>query len=67
MICGQTTSLITQTIRRSQSLGRSHPPKNPDASCSRIMYLEATPNRNSLSDALAWSAPSPKAAGGWMM
>jgi site-specific DNA recombinase len=27
------------------------------------MYLEATPNRNSLSDALAWSAPSPKAAG----
>ena len=58
---------VAQMIRRSRSPGISRRPKDPAGSCSRVTHLEATSVRGSSNAGRAWSAPSPEAAGGWMM
>jgi site-specific DNA recombinase len=63
----QTKHPIAQTVRRSQSPGRSRHLKEPARFCYRMAKPEAMPVRSSSSVARAWSTPSPKAAGGSMM
>ena len=59
-----------RSLRRSvahNSLAEAAIQKIPPDPAAAAAYPEATPDRNSSSAAHAWSAPSPKAADGWMM